>query len=238
MALPRSLPINAAPPTDGTRQRGRPRLSDADVAARRERVIDAAYALFIEHGFAETTLEAIGRAAGVTKRTIYELIGDKRTVFEAASSGRALNSRLFTFDIRIEDRPLRCVLRDAARRLVEHSFNPEVIAIQRTMVAECIQSSELVSDILVRGKEQMTRTIGRFLDSLIESGAIGSIDTLHASEVFFDAIIGARGFRAALGHPEGPPDEAEIDVRVTMFLHGYLEHAKLEVIAAQTPKPR
>ncbi|MDA0996822.1 MAG: helix-turn-helix domain containing protein [Proteobacteria bacterium] len=46
----------------------------------REKILDAAYELFYRHGFARVGVDAIARAAGVTKRTLYYHFDSKDTV--------------------------------------------------------------------------------------------------------------------------------------------------------------
>ena len=46
----------------------------------RERLVEAAFALFSEHGFASTTVEQITRRAGVSQRTFFRHFPDKEEV--------------------------------------------------------------------------------------------------------------------------------------------------------------
>lgn len=64
----------------------------ADQAQRtRDRVLDAAFGLFVERGYAGTTVAAVAEKAGVSPETIYLSLGGKRGllegVIEAAISG-------------------------------------------------------------------------------------------------------------------------------------------------------
>ena len=58
---------------------GRP--TKADLERRKARIIEVAEAMFIEQGFAATTLEGIAREAGVATRTLYHHYGDKAALF-------------------------------------------------------------------------------------------------------------------------------------------------------------
>ena len=58
-------------------------LREADAAATRRRVIDAASRLFIRDGYGATTLKAIGEEAGVSAQTVY-LNGPKPALLMAA----------------------------------------------------------------------------------------------------------------------------------------------------------
>src|SRR5256886_17247022 len=50
---------------------------------RRPLVLDAAFELFLEHGFDGTSMEAVARAAGVTKPVVYDCFPSKEELFTA-----------------------------------------------------------------------------------------------------------------------------------------------------------
>ena len=50
---------------------------------RRPLVLDAARGLFLEHGYEGTSMEAVARAAGVTKPVVYACFAGKEELFEA-----------------------------------------------------------------------------------------------------------------------------------------------------------
>jgi AcrR family transcriptional regulator len=56
----------------------------ARTRATRRRIVDAAAALFVEHGYGVTTLEQIAARAGVAVQTVYFHFGNKRTVLKEA----------------------------------------------------------------------------------------------------------------------------------------------------------
>jgi AcrR family transcriptional regulator len=63
------------------RRVGRPKFDDVRVI--REDILAAARRLFFEHGIAETGMEAIAKAAGVTKQTLYARFPNKGELREA-----------------------------------------------------------------------------------------------------------------------------------------------------------
>lgn len=50
---------------------------------KRETILEAAGPLFLKHGVRGTSMEAIARAAGIAKPTLYAYYADKQAVFEA-----------------------------------------------------------------------------------------------------------------------------------------------------------
>lgn len=64
------------------RRPGRP--ADADGAATRKQIIDAAVLCFASNGFAEATNQAIARQAGVTSALLYHYFDSKAALYRAA----------------------------------------------------------------------------------------------------------------------------------------------------------
>jgi AcrR family transcriptional regulator len=77
--------MTATPPTqsasDGTQRRGR--AAHLGPERRRPLVLDAAFELFLEHGYDGTSMEAVARAAGVTKPVVYDCFASKEELFTA-----------------------------------------------------------------------------------------------------------------------------------------------------------
>ncbi|WP_159873920.1 TetR/AcrR family transcriptional regulator [Novosphingobium sp. 9U] len=208
-----------APPTVAKPRRGRPPL---DPVTRRNRILEAASALFTSGGYQETTVEAVGKAAGVTKRTIYELIGDKTELFRAVCDHCHANISALQLDLPISGDSLRSNLLQLGRELVTHSLAEETIAVERTIVVEHARFPEFVRTLNDQGRTSLNRKIAIVFDELRELGMISGVDSFLAAEIFFDLVVGNLGFRKALGFDEPPPSQAETAERVDIFIEGYL----------------
>lgn len=66
-------------------RRGRQRAQTASTDEKRERILKAAEALFAEQGYANTTMEQIVQALGVTKPFVYYYFHNKQEIFEVLS---------------------------------------------------------------------------------------------------------------------------------------------------------
>lgn len=190
---------------------------------RREKVMDAACRLFLAEGFAETTLEAIGREAGVTKRAIYELCGDKSDLFRAACDSLRVQGPHFSFEVAVAGRRVRDVLLDMARQLVEHSFGARRLTISRFVMAEVARFPDLVARAITEGRDSLQRGIGSVFEELARQADATAVPAREAALLFYDAVVGVAGLRAALGCDDERPSDRELALRVDMFLHGYLQ---------------
>lgn len=54
-----------------------PSLRERHAIQTREAILEAAYALFVENGYAQTTIGQVAKAAGVSIQTIYSSVGNK-----------------------------------------------------------------------------------------------------------------------------------------------------------------
>ena len=77
-------PVNTRRRYDSSRRREQARRTRADV-------IDAAHQLFLDRGFAATTMPEVASAAGVSVQTVYKVFGSKsrlaKAVFDVAMAG-------------------------------------------------------------------------------------------------------------------------------------------------------
>jgi TetR/AcrR family transcriptional regulator, mexJK operon transcriptional repressor len=64
--------------------RGPGRPTREQIVRRNQELLDKALDLFLENGFAATTIDAISAAVNMSRRTIYARYGDKTTLFKAA----------------------------------------------------------------------------------------------------------------------------------------------------------
>ncbi len=71
------------PETETEKPPVRPRAEHLGPERRRPMVLDAALELFVERGYAGTSMEAIASAAGVTKPVVYECYPGKEKLFRA-----------------------------------------------------------------------------------------------------------------------------------------------------------
>jgi AcrR family transcriptional regulator len=223
MPMVAAAPTIAPPPNEGKHpaappRRGRPPL---DPAVRRQRIITVASDLFTKRGFVETTVEAVGKAAGVTKRTIYELIGDKEALFRAVCDHCHANIGDVHLDLSVGG-SIRETLLQLAETLIEHSLSEETIAVERAVIAEQMRFPDLIRILMGSPRSALNRKIAAFFEELIAAGMISPLDTFKTTEIFFDVVVGNLGFRKALGYDEPLPTAADIAERVDVFITGHL----------------
>jgi TetR/AcrR family transcriptional regulator, mexJK operon transcriptional repressor len=211
--------VAAEPARSGGAKRGRPKL-DAD--RQRARIYTVAADLFVQHGFDRVSLSSVARAAGITKRTIYLLVGDKEALFRYACTTLCSEWCMFVFPDRIEGRQTRDILLVMARMLARDAIDPRTLPFRRMIAAEARRFPELLVDAMSAGRTIMHEAIASIFSDLKDRGMIAPIDSGQAADLFYDTIVGGKAMRAVMGYDEPFPDDAELEQRVDMILKGYL----------------
>src|SRR5215470_2956615 len=124
----------------------------------RERILDAAFAAFMESGYAAASMLEIATRARVSKRELYTLVGDKQEMLSACISGRAKR-----FDVPadmpvLSDREtLAQVLTSFGAKVVREASDPTVIAVFRLAISEVIHAPEVARalDSIAREKSRI-----------------------------------------------------------------------------------
>ncbi len=200
---------------------GRP--TRAESARRLDHLLDVASGLFLEHGYGATTIEAVARAAGIAKKTIYRRFGDKPALFGAVL--RRLSDRWLKGlgEVAVEDDALAPTLRAFARQVLDGAVSQEGRMLSAMIQAEARSFPQLAQGYYENGPGRIQAALARFLAAQQEAGRLAIEEPDVAAEQFLHLAIGGVHRRAMLGI--GPaPDRAALDRRadfaVRIFLDG------------------
>jgi TetR/AcrR family transcriptional regulator, mexJK operon transcriptional repressor len=206
--------------TDAPRRTGgRP---TAQAAVRLETVIlDEATRAFLADGYAATTIEAIARACGVAKRTIYARWSGKPALFRAVLE-RLMQRWLSTTGEWGDGESLEAALKAAADAILAVALTPEAIALHRLIIAESGRIPELPLLLQQAGANEGVLRIAALLDHAVARGDLPPIDSAVAAEQFLHLLlVGPQRRAMGLGRPFD--SEAILvwrDKAITLFLFG------------------
>src|SRR5260221_13464797 len=125
-----------------------------DETAVRERILEAAFAAFMESGYATTSTLEIATRARVSKRELYALVGKKQKMLIACISERAKRLDVSADLPVLRDREtLEQVLASFGTKLVREISDPTVIAVFRLAIAEAVQAPEVARALNSIGRE-------------------------------------------------------------------------------------
>jgi AcrR family transcriptional regulator len=202
------------------RHGGRPSRSES--AQLSDRILDVATALFLDDGFGATSIEAVARGAGISKRTFYHRFGGKEALFEAVVR-RLVERWTPPFDVALLAAPgLEETLRRAAEHILSGALTREGLALHRMVIAEAPRFPGLARILHEIGAAAGTERIGRRLQQSAAAGEIKPVDFRFAAEQFITMVVtGPRRRALGLGTPLNQAELRRwIDDTVELFLHG------------------
>jgi TetR/AcrR family transcriptional repressor of mexJK operon len=199
---------------------GRPsRQQSAQLA---DRILDVAEKLFLGHGFGATSIEAVAKHAGISKRTFYHRFPGKERLFEAVVR-RLIERWLPPIDAQLAEAPtLADGLRHTAEHMLKIALTPEALALHRIVIAEARQFPALARMMHEIGAASGIERIAKQLEPRIKSGELRAMNAQFAAEQFILMVVTGPQ-RRALGLAT-PLTAAELSAwardAVTLFLDG------------------
>ena len=195
------------------------RSADAD-SPKHQQILDAAADLFIVHGYGAVSMDAIARAAGVSKATLYSHFGSKDQLF-ATIIREACQSNFTVKEFLPEDGEVRAALTRLGGRMLGFLLEDRALAIHRVVISESLRFPELGRAFFESGPKTFIRVFGDWLAAQAHAGRLRLDDPARAADQFVGLLKCGTWTRAALGVPP-PPDQAEIDATVSAAVETFM----------------
>jgi TetR/AcrR family transcriptional regulator of autoinduction and epiphytic fitness len=208
----------------GARSTGRTVVEEARRGAAGA-ILDAAQRLFLEAGYDEVNLNEVGRAAGVTRQTVYNQFGSKDAVFRAVVERHWTAVRLeaaAAFDGLDEAGNPEQVLHRYARALVRFVTNTEQVAFTRLVIREARRLPWIAQAFYEAGKAPLVESFAGCLDRLTARGALRCENPGLAARQFMgllqEFIIWPQVMAIGVAAEKLPTHDVIIDEAVVTFL--------------------
>jgi AcrR family transcriptional regulator len=179
---------------------------------RRQRILGAAFDLFVERGYAGTTTQHIAARARVSKRDLYALFGDKAAIMASCIADR---SAQMSQPLRLPTPPDRAALEATLAAfgagLAAELGQPSTVAAYRLAIAEAERAPEVARLLHSAGRMVVWQAAVDLLDACRESGLVAG-DPADLANLFFaglrlDSLL-LRRLLGEAGEPEGQPAAA------------------------------
>ncbi|GAA4835122.1 hypothetical protein GCM10023201_24430 [Actinomycetospora corticicola] len=200
---------------DGTGPSGRRRDEPARAA-----IVRAATEQFLAEGFQATGTDRIAAAAAVSKQTVYNQFGDKRSLFAAVVLGVTAMAEAFGADLTTALRAVERqdevepALRGLLRRWAATVLSPRVLAVRRLVIAEAGRFPELAAEYHRRAPAASVQAVGAGLEDLARRGLV-RLDDPHRVAADLAFVLVGPELDHALFHPDAAaPDEQRLDALV------------------------
>jgi AcrR family transcriptional regulator len=203
MAIPQASPSVPAAPA-GLTERG------PASQAKRDAIVNAAAAVFLEQGYGAASMDEIARRANVSKATVYSHFDNKHALF-GAIVGQRCQRTLSTILADMSDRPVEEALTAVGRQFLDVLMMPGSLPLYRLVLAEAPRFPELGRIFYEAGPDRVAIALADYLKKLHERGVLDVPDPRLAAEQFFGAVLGQIHVRMLLGVAIEPPaaDERE-----------------------------
>lgn len=167
-----------------------------------QRFVEVAQALFLERGFAGTSVNEIVRRAGGSLATLYAEYGTKDELFEAVMNRRA--AAMFTDIIRSKSRAADTgeELLQLAKRMQAHMLSEDALAIYRLAVHEGPNFPSVRRAVLANGLKAFLQRLADYFGELSTAGRLDIDDAAIAAELFLTLVQGQLRTIAACGDGE------------------------------------
>lgn len=209
---------------------GRPRKGEEFQS--RDRLLDAAFRLFLEHGYGNLSLETVARDARVSMRTIYSQFGGKAGLFGAVI--KRCSDPLVTVlsdDSALQDRP-EAALAAFARQFLYSITRPDAVRIRAILIGESVRFPDLATQFYEQGPQRTLTHLAQFFIRQQQAGYFTVMDPAVLADQFLSALRGERFQKLQLGLLP-TPDEVEIDAwarqSTSLFLHGCLANTQDDI---------
>jgi AcrR family transcriptional regulator len=189
-----------------------PEPAHGATAEKRQRILDAAFASFVKHGFSDTSTLEIATRAKVSKRELYALVGGKHDMLVACIAARAARMQP-PADVPEPRDPetLMGVLEAYGTRLLGEVTQPTVIAVFRLAVAEAKRAPAVARALQTQGREANRAPLRKILTQALDRGLLQGDSAVMAEQ--FLALLWGDLMMGLLLRLADPPTASEIRQR-------------------------
>jgi AcrR family transcriptional regulator len=206
-------------PSEGS---GRTRQPAAD---RRKAIVAAARDVFLERGYANSSIDAVVERSGGSKATVYQLFGNKEGLL-AALVAEGAEELAHLVEVLPLDGGLEESLKTFGRGYLGLILRPERLGLFRLVVGECSRVPEL-GDVFYRsGPQSCAKAMTRFFSTVMERGLMRRADPERTAFQFVHALRGDLYMQVML-NPTRAPTPHEIDRHIEFVVGAFLDGYRL-----------
>ncbi len=195
---------------------GSPRKKQA-----RERVLEAAYEVFVENGFSGATTDMIQSASATSKATMYAHFESKEVLFHEMMEHRLSKTMLGYKELSKNTEDIADFLHAVGLELLKTVLNDEGVNLSRLIIAESIRFPHLGTMFYMVGPKMISSIVEMRLSEAHRRKELHVPEPDIAAEQFAGIIKGDFLLRALLGHPV--PSEEDLKQYVEKSVSAFLK---------------
>jgi len=191
------------------------------MTSNRERLLDAATEVFLEHGY-DASVDMLVARAGVARQTFYNHFENKQCLF-AEAMRNCVSDILVPLSGHSGD--LRESLKRFAQTYRQRALSPQSIAKFRIVTGQAQRFPDLTGEAFALGLGEMLSSLADFLRAAMVQGRMSDADPGFAAEMLLSMLVGLERTRLLFGVPNPPQDEV---LRVERIVDGFLRMFAVE----------
>ncbi|MDO6415320.1 TetR/AcrR family transcriptional regulator [Sphingomonas sp. BIUV-7] len=176
------------------------RTREAKRNDKRDAIIAIARRMFLERGYAATSMSAIAAELGGSKGTLWAHFASKDALFAAVVTAAAEDFRSHLIALFQPCGDLEATLLSFARAFTRTLVAPSVLGLHRIVVSESIRHPEIGAIFYENAPFATQTTLARFLEQQVKAGRLEIDDPWAAGRAFLRLCIGPQQ-QALWGRP-------------------------------------
>ena len=181
--------------------------------------MEVATDLFVNHGYAATSLVDIAKGAGVATRTLYQHFGDKEALFREVIFARDTGAIIPPPTLEPGDSVRDALLR-TARYASNVALRQKSVDLMRLMVAESRRFPGLMRQVATSTFARFRQNVAKIFKGLEDGGLLPAGDHARSAELFADLILGNTPIMTYANWQAAPPSDQDLADRVDLFILG------------------
>ena len=186
---------------------------------RRDAILDAAEALFLEQGYERTSLAEIVKQSGGSLATLYDLFGNKQGLLHAIASRWGDEARCQPAEcMAITDMSNVELLRGYAHRQCDRMRSPRAVALMRMLISESLRDRDfalqIYRDLHIPAIEELSTLFAEWA----ATGQADIDDPEAAAKLLLSIVIGDSMLHTLAGLEDEWLDKDQLDWRLQPFL--------------------
>lgn len=190
--------------------------------ARPQELLEAAFAIFVEKGFADARLDDIAAKAGVSKGTVYLYFDSKEVIFQemirrVADAKMEMVAQL----VEAHQGSFAALLRQLAAMMASTISQPPLVHFPRLIIGESKRFPALASFYFETAISRARKILMRIIERGQEAGEFRPIPPRHAAHLFISPMLFIPIYSSVFAPHD--PDGFDLDGHVAAHLDIFLE---------------
>lgn len=208
-----------------TEARDRWTATRGDRDERRDAIVAVAHQVFLEKGYAGTSMSVIAARYQGSKGTLYNYFCSKEELFAAVIERKCEQFLSAVFGGEVEGGDLRKALTRFGERMVEMALSDDTIATKRLITAECARFPEIGQTMYQSGPQRGREQMRKFLACAKDAGQLrADADIALAAEQFFALCLAENQQRRLWNAAPAPTPEENrkhVEGAVSTFMRAF-----------------